>query len=283
MKKLFVSCLLAASLASAARAQNPLGDLRVSGTLDFETQYVYRGKKVSDAAFEPSLDIRYAALGGAFYATTWSNLPAGRRGAAPGPNQVDELRFYTGYTRSLSFLTSGLSADVGNTYYWYAENGGNANALSRSDEIYLSLSYDTAPLLGFNLRPTLSYAHDWILDQNVVEGSLSYEWDLSKLTGVKGLSAVPRASVGWLEAGRLRGDQLNAGVPNWRDSYIYYSASLDLNYMINEYTLLFVGVRYSGNNDGTVFYPVYATTPQIGGSANNLWAGAGITFGLPVN
>ena len=53
--------------------------------------------------------------------------------------------------------------------------------------------------------------------------------------------------------------------------------SLNLNYQINSWAQAFVGVRYSGNNDGTAVSATFGS-PQAPGSANSIWGGAGINF-----
>ncbi len=278
MNKTILTVAFAAMLGANAYAQNPLSDLSVSGTIDWESQYVYRAKKITNNAFQPKAEFGYPVFGGSLYAGVWTNQPIGRRTNAGGPDQADEIDLYGGYAYPLDALVKGLSLDVGDTYYWYPEAGGTANALDRSDEIFVGVTYDTSSVLSYNLSPSVYYYYDFILNQSVVEFSLKYTWDMSNMTGVKGLSLTPRAYVGWLDSLRQRGDQLNAGAPNWRNSYSYWGVTLDLNYKINDFTTAFVGFRYAGNNDGNVFYPAFGTNSQGGGTDENVWAGVGLKF-----
>lgn len=279
MNKIILTVLLGAALGATARAQNPLADLSVSGTIDWESQYVYRAKKITNTAFQPKVEFGYPVYGGSIYAGVWTNQPISRRTSGAGADQNNEIDLYGGYAYPLDSLVKGLSLDVGDTYYWYPEAGGVANNLDRSDEMYVGLTYDTTSVLGgYNLSPSLYYYYDFILNQSVIEFSLKYTWDMSSMTGVKGLSLNPRAYVGWLDALRQRGDQLNAGAPNWRNSYTYWGLTLDLNYKLNDFTTLFAGFRYAGNNDGNVFYPAFGTNSQGGGTDENVWAGAGVKF-----
>jgi uncharacterized protein (TIGR02001 family) len=304
MKKTILTVALVAALGSSAFAQNatpapaapapaapsnPLGDLTVQATLDYESQYVFRGKKVTNQAFQPSAQFGYPVYGGSIYTGVWTNQPIGHAGggsppSAPGPNQHNEIDLYGGYTYPLDMLTKGLTVDVGYMYYWYPDVSG-LNITSDNQEVHLGFTYDTSSVLnGININPTFYYYYDFVLDQNTLEINLSYTWDMSSMVGVKGISLVPSVTVGWLHANNSLGQVALPAPPanigqHWRNSYMYYAFHLELDYKINDWATAFIGVRYAGNNDGNGAIPGGGTS-QSPGSANNIWGGAGLKFGM---
>ncbi|MGA2052171.1 MAG: hypothetical protein ABSH19_02540, partial [Opitutales bacterium] len=88
----------AAPAAAPAAPASPLSDLTVQATMDYESQYIFRGKKVTNQAFQPSAQFGYPVYGGSIYAGIWTSDPLGHQGGpnptqgiiAPGPNQHDE-------------------------------------------------------------------------------------------------------------------------------------------------------------------------------------------------
>ncbi len=277
---------------TTSTATDIMSKLTVAGTMDYETQYIFRGKKVTNGAFQPSVQFGYPVYGGSVYAGLWTNQPAGRAGTVAGPNQHGEIDLYGGYTYPLDFLVKTLSVDVGYMYYWYPDVGGINSAASQNQEVHIGFTYDTTSAIGFNLSPSFFYYHDFILDQNDFELGISYTYDLSGMTGLKGLSVVPAATVGWLGGNHELGAQVDwpAHVPggptqNWRNAYTYYLFKVDLNYKITDWATAFIGFRYSGNNDGTGQIPPWTAGPatptaQSPGTANSIWGGAGVKFSL---
>lgn len=282
----------AAPAPAPAAASSPLSDLTIQATMDYESQYIFRGKKVTNQAFQPSAQLGYPVYGGSVYAGIWTSNPIGHAGGGagapggtvPGPNQHNEIDLYGGYTYPLDILTKGLSVDVGYMYYWYPDVSG-LNITSDNQEVHIGFTYDTTSVLsGININPSIFYYRDFVLDQNDVELGFSYTWDMSSLTSVKGLSLVPSATVGWLSGTNELGQVALPAPPanigqHWRNSYTYYSLHLDLNYKINDWATAFIGVRYAGNNDGNGAIPGGGTA-QSPGSKNSIWGGAGFKFGM---
>jgi len=304
MNKTILTLILATSLVTSAHAQNttaapasagPLADLTVTGAMDYESQYVFRGKKITGSAFQPSINFAYPVYSGSLNAYLWTSQPIGSKSGV-GPDQTNEIDLGIFYTYPLANLWKDVpvvkdsTIDVGYQYYWYPDNvGATAFPPSRNEEFHLGWQYDTTSVLaGYNINPQLYYYHDVILDANTVQLSVSYTWDVSDLVGVKGLSIVPSANIGYTAIGRVFGDQAGSGAPhaagyngNWKDGYTYWAISLQANYALNKWCTAFFGVRYSGNNDGTSGgIGGAATNPQpVGSGENNVWIGAGLSFG----
>jgi len=294
MKKTILTVALAAALGATAHAQNaaaPLADLSIKVNADYESQYVFRGKKITNGAFQPSLNLSYPVGKdwGTIGAYVWTSEAVGRHSTSPitgtfpdGPNQPNEVDIGTMWDYDLSKASDSLKGwgiELGDQEYWYPQVAGYGT-VSRSNELHLNVNYDTTSVLGgYNITPTFWYYHDVILDSNTLALSVSYTWDLSKQV-LNNLSLIPSATVGWTGAHRWFGDQVPAGAANWRDSYVYWLVSLEADYKIKDWATAFIGVRASGNNDGTVNGFGGGNPQAPGGGQNNIWAGVGVYMGM---
>lgn len=293
LNKTLLALALAGALATQVHAQMlPFGELSGTGQVAYESQYVFRGKKIANSSLQPKGEIgMQVGADGNFYVGGWSNQPISRRTSGSGPDQANELDIFGGMTYSLPYFT-GLQVDIGDTYYWYPEAGGQpifglpgSSRVSRTDEAYIGFSYDTSsmPLLGgTNLSPSVYYYHDLMLDANIVEVSVKTTWDLTHVVGFSGLSISPTVLGGWYHANRSFGDEFNTGIAgnphgNWRNGYMYWKAGVELDYKISDGCYLFGEMNYEGNTDKKT--GGYAgTNPQLGGTPNSVWFGAGLKF-----
>jgi hypothetical protein len=286
MNKIILTAGLALSLFTSVHAQN-LSALTVSGTLDYESEYVFRGKKVTDSAFQPSVNFSYPAAGGSINAFVWTSQPIGQAGTGgAGPNQTNEIDAGIAYDHALSGWSDDTTLEVGYQLYWYPDNGGVASfnvpgsgPPSRTHEFHVGATYDTTKLIGYNLSPALFLYHDVILDSNTLQFGVAYSWDMTDvLGGFKGVSLNPSANIGWTGIGREGGDQ--SGGPEWKDSFWYWQVNLELDYKINTSTTFFAAVHYAGDSDGTT-NGIGGTDPQApSGGSNQFWAGAGVKFNM---
>ncbi len=293
LNKTLLALALAGSLAPSVRAQTqtPLGELSGSGQVAYESQYVFRGKKLADSSIQPKAEVgmQIGADGNA-YVGGWSNEPVSRRTNVGGPDQSNEIDVFGGFVYNLAFIP--VKVDVGDIYYWYPEAGNTpifglpgSTRVTRTDEPYIGFTYDTSstPLLGgANLNPSIYYYHDLMLDSNTLEVSLTVQKDLSSLVGFSGLSVTPTVLGGWYHANRSYGDSFNSGIAgnphaNWRNGYLYWKAGVELDYNISPYCYLFGELDYEGNNDGTA-KGFAGTNPQLGGTDSSAWFGIGLKF-----
>lgn len=294
LNKSLLALAVAGSLASPARAQTttPLGQLTGTGAVAYESQYVYRGKKIANSSIEPTAEIGLtpnALPNMNFYVGAWSNDPISRRTSAPGPDQTDEIDVWGGVHYDLPSSSDALkfSVDVGDIYYWYPEAGGvtppfaYADNASYSDETYIGLTWHSPAIgSGPGLSPSIYYYHDWILAGNTVEASLSTTWSLDSVIGANsGFSLKPTIVGGWTSATKALGEQLPAGTTNWSNGYKYWKAGVELDYNLSPLAYLFGELDYSGNDDGkTGGSPLVGGNPQMGGTPNTVWFGTGLKF-----
>jgi uncharacterized protein (TIGR02001 family) len=284
-KTTLLALSLAGVLAATARAQTPMGDLTGTGEIAYESQYVFRGKKIADSSLQPKAEVGMQLNADSnFYIGSWANDPVSRRsGTGTSQFQQDEIDLYAGIYYN---LPGNVAVDLGDTYYWYPEAGGNSLPtpeglpLDRSDEAYIGFIMNTAAFLAnANLNPAVYYYHDFNKASNVVEISARYTWDLTPILGFTGVSLQPRIYAGWDQADRAFGDQLPSSVANWHDSYLYYGASFDLNYMLSPFCYLFGSANFAANTDGTTGAPaVIGGDPQLGGTPKSVWFGVGLKF-----
>jgi len=293
MNKTILTAALALSLITSAHAQ--LSALTVSGTMDYESQYIFRGKKVTNSALQPSVNFAYPYANGSINAFVWTSQPIGRSSngstgvGGQGPNQNNEIDAGIAYDHPLSGWSDDTTLEVGYQLYWYPDFGGNNNSgaglVSRSHEFHIGATYDSTKLIGYNLSPSLFYYHDIILDSNTLQLGLAYSYDLSDMLGVKGVSLNPSANLGWTSIHRAGGDQSQGLAPGqsdeWNNSYIYWQLNAELDYKLNTSTTFFLGLHYAGNTDGTSNgYGATTTNPQFPGSDSSFWGGAGVKFNM---
>jgi len=292
MNKLLLTAALALALVpnahgqAAAASSGPLGDLKVSGDFDYESQYVFRGKKITNSAFQPSVDFTKSVADGTLKAYVWTSQPIGRAGTGSvGPNQTNEIDIGAYWDHAVPGVDN-LTGEVGGQLYWYPDVGGNTlkgsgnPGLSRTFEFHVGAMYDTTSLWAskINLNPTVMWYHDVILDSNTFTAAINYSWDLSDSV-LKGLSLNPTATLGWTGIGRSFGDVNTAGVGNWKNSYTFWELDLELDYVLSSDTTLYLAGHYAGNNDGSSG-GFAKTNPQAPGSDNSVWLGLGVKWNM---
>jgi hypothetical protein len=297
-RKILMAMILAtAPLLPSVRAQTAapavgVNNLTVTAALDYESQYVFRGKKVTDSAFQPNADLGYKISDavGSIHAYVWTSQPIGRAGNSAGPNQTNEIDsgVYWDYPTDALGLKNG-TIETGYQYYWYPDVGGSqddlkfGNHLSRSDEVHAAFQYDATDIMGanWNVNPQVWYYHDFILDSNTLVFAISHTFSMDDWMQLKGFSLKPSANFGWTGIHRVLGDETPTGRRNWRDSYAFWGANLELDYRLSSWCTAFARLEYSGNNDGTAGGPGVFANPQTPASGqNDIWAGLGLSFGM---
>ncbi len=120
-------------------------DLEISGTLDFYSDYVWRGFLLDrDPVIQPGIDI--SAYGFTF--SFWSSWDTDNNQGA----QSDEIDYVIDYTAELNNL---LSVSLGHTYYDFPA----ANSYSR--EFYVGLGLSRIPGLDLPVETSLTYYRDY--------------------------------------------------------------------------------------------------------------------------
>ncbi len=247
MKKLLVGSLiiLGSSVAVTASAD----DFGVTATIDYTTDYVFRGVSLAESAIQPGVEVAF----GDAYVGAWVSTAIGDTSIFAG----DELDLYAGYGLSLS---DDLSADVGITYYHYPQGGGlfeTDDGAAGTYEVFAGLSYDTV------LSPSLYGYYDFTLEAFTVEGGLGHSLELG------GKSSLDLG----LTAGLVDGDGF---------SYEYGQLSAALGYAFTEDVSAYVGANYALSSEDTLIGSPTIEFDDIDLDLgdNKLFFGAGVSAGF---
>ncbi|HSH09316.1 MAG TPA: TorF family putative porin [Oceanipulchritudo sp.] len=213
MKKITAILASVVAMTSIAGAQ----ELSVSTTLAWESDYIFRGVRLADEYFAPSVDISY----GDFYAGIWAALPV--EAAKADGTDATEVDFYAGYGIGLNET---ISADIGFTYYTYPQSSDEFFDTSNTFEIYAGLSFE-APL-----SPAVYVFYDFDLEALTLEASGGHTVEVSEEGSVD-----VTVYLGYVE-------------PDVDSGYYYYGAGVAYNYAFTENASASIGVNYYGSEEG---------------------------------
>lgn len=247
MKKfLSYSILTTALVLGAAPAQ--AGDISVSTSIDYVTDYVFRGVSLAESAIQPGVEI----ASGDFYAGAWASTGIGDTSILAG----DELDLYAGYGFALS---DALSADVGVTYYHYPQGG----SLFETDdggagtyEVYGGLSLDTT------LSPSVTAYYDLTLEAFTLEGGLGHSLPVADKTSLDlGLSA----------------GLVSADGPG---DYEYGLISAAMSHAFTDDVSAYIGANFALSSEDTLIGNPDISTLDFDLQDSKLFFGAGVSAGF---
>jgi hypothetical protein len=264
-----------------------IGDLSAQAVLGAESEYVFRGKKMSGFSFLPSTRLGYPVGPGELYGALWTVFPVDAGPVSNGlTSNRDEVDFHFGYNMVVPNFEM-LSLDLGYTYYWYPQ--GNVYDIDRSNEIYFGVTADLGSLGGTYNKyyPTMSgyIFYNWDLEQWVLQVDATYSLELAQFNNNLGGMSVDFA--GWfgvLSADVYQSDRHPTTTPKWENGYAYLGLKADLVFAFNDVCSASVGLRWSANNDGTGAFPTSNTVTAGPISANEgnheemFWWGTAVKF-----
>lgn len=242
MKKYCLTASLAI-LSSLTAMSAQAGDVSVSTSIDYTTDYVFRGVSLADSAIQPGVELGM----GSFTAGAWFSTGVGDTSALA----ADEVDLYASYNFALSDV---ISTDVGITYYHYPQAG---SLLETKDgagtyEVFGSLGFDTA------LSPSLSVYYDLTLEALTLEGGIGHSLEIGEKSSF---------DLG-LTAGMVDGDGF---------SYEYGQASAAISFAFTDDVSTYIGANYALSSDDSLNYKKLLAG---GGKDNLLFFGAGISAGF---
>lgn len=243
--------LIAASVMATAVSPTAVfaGDLSVSTSIDYVTEYVFRGVSFARGAVQPGVEVS----SGGFYAGAWTSLAMGEVSSIAG----DEIDFYGGYGFDLA---DGISGDVGATIYHFPDVPGSVFDFGDAStfEVYGGLSFDTT------LAPSIYAYYDFDLEAFTLEGGVGHSlaFEDSPMSLDLGLTA-----------GLVTAD--GGG------DYEYGQASASLGYALSDNVSAYVGANYSLSSEDTLGFSRF-TAPDgspfaITDEDNLLWFGTGVS------
>ncbi len=219
-------------------------DISVSTSIDYTTDYVFRGVSLADSAIQPGVEV---ALGN-FSAGAWFSTGVGDTSILAG----DEVDLYASYGFALS---DKISASVGATYYHYPQGGSlfeTDGGGAGSYEISGGLEFDTV------LSPSVTAYYDLTLEAFTLEGGIGHSIPLGEKTSFDlGLSA-----------GLVDGDGF---------SYEYGQASASVGYAFTDAVSAYIGANFALSSEDSLNYTKILTT---GGKDSLLFFGTGISAGF---
>ena len=266
--KTLITAIAFAGLASASA--NFVDDLSISGSFDYETEYVFRGHDLSDHSFQPGVEFGYGLLGGDLYTGVWSSHEISNT-----DDVNTEVDFYIGYAYDLTefslcdqTVSIPVTLDVGFTYYMFPDSV----LVDRSREVYVGVSLDSL------LNPALYYYYDFDKEQSVLELSVGHSVDLSEFIPVDS-SLELGAYWGFVDADDVAAGQGGVDVAN---GYSYAGVSADVVYPLSQTASASIGVRWAINNDGDSSPVPAAAASSLSGTTNSaedtLWFGTTLSF-----
>ena len=157
MKKLLLASATLA-ITSAAPLAAQAQDYSISTSIDYVTEYVFRGVSLEDEAIQPGIEVAV----GDFAVGAWASAGFGSDSAAG----TDELDLYASYSHSFTDL---FSASVGATGYIYP-NGQD------------TLEFSVGGALDTILAPSLTAYYDVTLEAFTLEGGVSHSFPVAPST-----------------------------------------------------------------------------------------------------
>lgn len=247
-------------------AKKALENLSVSLTTGFESEYNFRGEKLTGHSWQTELMLSYAATENlSVYAGAWNETPF------HGKQLTNELDLIAGVTYDIE----GFTFDLGYTYYWYLEGDKLGGGFDATNEVKFGVSYDTSVLFedvsdilaDLSITPSVYYYYDFDQDGHTVEAAISARIPVSKwIMGEEKdfLGIETSVYYGWAQHARNKADGV---VYHQAGSYSYVGANSNLVWDITKNFGAYVGVRWAANSKGQ-------------GDDQNVWMGAGCKLGF---
>lgn len=251
MNKILTTLALA-GLAGASFAHADLEGFTVKAKVDFESEYIFRGKEHSDENIQTKVVAEYflpvSGMDASIYAGAFLMSPL---------TQADNA---SALTLGAQTTVEDFRIDGGYTYYGYP-NRKNANGTgiggtistinnraiySDSNEIYIGTAYN-----GWKqyFTPSLYFNYNVDLQQLTTEAAARKSFKGDEY-GIAGAELILAGFLGYVQADAYNGDQRAAFVQKWKNSYAYVGGSVDVAYNVSNSAKIGTGIRYTYNNDG---------------------------------
>ena len=243
MKRSNLFAILSAGL-TLCPAAAMAGDVSVATSVDYATEYVFRGVSYQRGAAQPGIE----ASKDGFTLGVWSSLAVGETSAAA----IDEIDVYGGYAWDVAKT---VSADVGFTIYHFPDTPGSLFDFGGAStfETYAGLSFDV------DLSPSIYGYYDFDLEAFTLIGSLEHSIALAPKTSLE-LGAT---------AGLITADS--------GGDYEYGLGSAAISYAVNDAVSAYVGANYSLSSEDTLRFKVDGFGNGFTNSDNLLWLNAGVS------
>ena len=196
----------------------------VTTDVTYASEYVFRGQKNSNAAFQASAEVGYQN----FYGGVWTNQPI-------RSSETDEVDLYLGYGFPLQ---NDWKIDAGITSYNYPETVVNTKTGFSTYETYLGLTGGN--FSGFT--PSVYAYYDWKLDTYTLQGSVGYSLPIKQI----GTSLDFSVTYGYAAN---TGSYASNKAPG-----TYWGAGVTVPYKLAPNATLTGGLQYAGNDEDLTGY-----------------------------
>jgi hypothetical protein len=260
----FLTTLALAGLAGASFAHAEIEGLSVKAKIDFESEFIFRGKEHSDENVQTKVVAEYAlpvsGVNASLYAgaflmspiTQAANASALTLGAKTEVEKflIDGGYTYYGYPNRKTSGGTGAGGNAGSqTVLGYPGDnsaGNNSPIYSDSNEIFLGTAY-----AGFKdiATPSLYFNYNVDLKQLTTEAAVRRSFKGDEF-GIAGAELIFAGFAGYVDSRQYNGDQRASTVANWINSYGYLGGSVDVAYNVTNSAKVGTGIRYTYNNDG---------------------------------
>jgi len=250
MKK-FLLATATLALAPAAPMTAQAGDISVSTSIDYVSEYVFRGVSFARGAVQPGIEVSK----GDFTVGVWTSAAIGEASAVAG----DEIDVYASYGFGLSDVISG---SVGATIYHFPDVDGSLFDFGGAStlEFNAGVGFDTA------LSPSVTAYYDVDLEAFTLEGGISH--------------SVPVADKTSLDLG-LTGGFVTA---DGGGDYEYGVGSISLGYGFTDNVSTYIGANYSLSSIDSLnfrrFEDASGTPFSTTTDDNIVWFGVGVAAGF---
>lgn len=234
MKKtvLILAALAVAGVSYAADNVNVTTKPSYSVTSDFSytSEYVFRGVKYSNAAFQGSVEVGQDDV----RVGVWTSQPMNSKSYA---NETD---FYAGYKVKLD---RDLTADFVATYYYYPESNSDLKQTHHTYELGVGGTYDLGGLNpGFaGVSTSLYYYYDFRLKAQTVQLSFGYSLPLTDF----GTSLDFSVFGGNVSTHDVAPDADGTAI---KEAYTYYGIGVNIPYKLAENAQVHIGASYSSHD-----------------------------------
>lgn len=248
MKKFLLgtaSLMIVGTVPMAAQA----GDVSISTSIDYVSDYVFRGVSLAEQAIQPGVEISV----GDFTVGGWFSTGVGEASALA----LDEFDLYASYGFSFSDT---INASIGGTYYHYPQGGSffeTDGGVAGSYEVNAGLSLNTA------LSPSATAYYDFTLEAFTLEGGIGHSFATTDKST--------------LDLG------LNLGLVSAQNdvSWEYGTASASLGYSFTDDVSTYVGLNYTLSSSDDEGLGLGFVDSFIGDGRSDLfWAGIGVAAGF---
>ncbi|MFT3868227.1 MAG: TorF family putative porin [Nibricoccus sp.] len=231
MKKtaLIIAALMAAGV-SYGQGVTAKPSYSVTTDFSYTSEYVFRGIKNSNAAFQGSVEVGQDD----FRLGVWTSQPLNSKG-----EDLNEIDFYAGYKLK---LTRDLTADFIGTYYYYPEATGGITHHSYEIGVGGIFNLEGLSPAFKGASTSLYYYYDFRLKAQTVQASLGYSLALTSI----GTSIDFSVFAGVVGAHNMTPDIVS---PNdTRESWNYYGIGVNIPYKLAENANVHVGASLTQND-----------------------------------